>query len=145
MRAYTFDAGRVHLIRLATGSDISNEITAYARDHHIEAASLTFLGAVTKASLRYYNQAAKAYEDFVIDEHLEVVAGIGNISLLDGGPFLHAHAAFADRSGAAFGGHLNEGTEVWALEVTLTELVGEPPERLPDDCTGLTLWGGDLG
>lgn len=143
MRAYEFDPGRVHLLRLATGSDLYEEISAYATEHAVRAASVTFLGAVQQAALRYYDQEAKVYQDFTIDEHLEVVAGTGNVSLLDEAPFLHIHAVFADSDGKALGGHVNVGTMVFALEVTLHELVGDVPIRLPDDCTGLTLWGGN--
>jgi len=144
MKAHQFHPGRVHLIRLATGSDLYDSVTRYAIEHGIAAASVTFLGAVEHASLRYYDQEAKTYRDFDIAEHLEIVAGVGNISLLDGAPFLHIHAAFADGEGRALGGHVNVGTVVFATEVTIHELEGEPPVREPDDCTGLTLWGGTL-
>ena len=144
MIRYRFDPGPVYLVRLATGEDLYDAVTDFARREDIHAASLTFLGAVRRASLRYYDQDDREYRDFVIDRHLEVVAGVGNLSLLDGEPFLHAHAAFADADGNAFGGHVNTGTEVWALEVTVWRLEGTPPRREPDDCTGLTLWGGTL-
>ena len=144
MIGYEFEQGPVHLVRLATGDDVYDGITEYVTQRDIRAASLSFLGAVRRAALRYYDQDAKAYQDFEIDEHLEVVAGVGNVSLLAGKPFVHIHCALADSDGRAFGGHVNVGTEVFALEVTVTELQGEPPVRELDDCTGLTLWGGNL-
>ena len=140
MIPFVLQPGPVHLVRLETGSDLYDSITAYVRGAGIAAASVTFLGAVERAALRYYDQDGKAYRDFTIDEHLEVVAGVGNVSLLEAEPFLHIHAAFADDAGRAFGGHVNVGTVVFALEVTLHELVGDAPVREPDDCTGLTLW-----
>jgi len=137
---HRFEPGPVHLLRLETGSDLVDEITRFAVDHHVRAAWLSFLGAVRRASLRYYDQEAREYRDFTIDRHLEVLSGVGNISILDGRPFLHAHAAFADDAGAAFGGHLNVGCEVWSIEVRLEELRGEPPVRTFDERTGLNLW-----
>ena len=144
MIGYEFEQGPVHLVRLATGDDVLEGITEYATRNGIRAASVTFLGAVSRAALRYYDQEDKAYRDFEIDEHLEVVAGVGNVSILDGAPFVHIHCALADSAGRAFGGHVNVGTTVFALEVAITELIGDPPVREPDDCTGLTLWGGNL-
>ena len=133
------------MLRLATGADLVEAITAYAADHRIQAATVEYLGAVRRAALRYYDQDAREYRDFVIDRHLEVLSGIGNISVLDDIPFLHTHMALADDVGAAFGGHVNVGTEVWAIEVRMQELDGaEPPIRTFDDCTSLTLWGGTL-
>lgn len=140
MKAYRFSPRTTHLLRLSTGSDLYDSITEYAREHDVNVAWVNFLGAVRRASLRYYDQEAKEYRDYVVDRHLEVVAGVGNLSILEGEPFLHIHCALSDEDGAGFGGHVNSGTEVFAIEVMLQELVGDPPVRLPDDCTGLTLW-----
>lgn len=138
------EPGAIHLVRLNTGEDLLDGITEYVTGAGIQAAWLTYLGAVSRASLRYYDQDERVYRDFDLDEHLEVLAGVGNVSLLDRAPFVHAHAAFAGSNGKAVGGHLNSGTTVWALEVRIQELIGDPLIREPDDCTSLSLWGGTL-
>ena len=145
MIEYSFEPGPIRLLRVAHGDDLIAALTQYAAERDIRAASLAFLGAVRRASLRYYDQEAKQYRDFTIDAHLEVVAGTGNISILEGKPFIHAHAAFADAEGKAYGGHVNEGTEVFALEVTVWELNGVAPVRELDETTGLMLWGPPTG
>jgi predicted DNA-binding protein with PD1-like motif len=138
-----FEPGPIHLLRLERGADIVGELTDYATRHGIHAAWFTFLGAVSRAALRYYDQEAFEYRDFSVDEHLEVLSGVGNVSLRDGAPFVHTHAAFGDASGRALGGHLNAGCIVFSLEVRLEELAGEAPERLSDATTGLSLWALD--
>lgn len=144
MIAYPMAPGPIHLVRLNTGADLLDGITAFAADSGTTTAWLTYLGAVSRASLRYYDQERREYRDFEIDRPLEVVSGVGNVSLLDGEPFVHTHAAFADSSGAAFGGHLNRGTKVWAIEIQIQQLTGDAVVREPDDCTSLSLWGGTL-
>lgn len=144
MKTYRFTPGPVHLLRLTTGMDVTIEIERYAAENDITVAWVTYLGAVQTASLRYYHQTDLVYEDFLIERPLEVLTGVGNISLLETRPFLHTHAAFGDRDGRAFGGHVNRGTLAFSLEVQIQELVGDAPERLPDDCTGLATWGGTL-
>ena len=144
MISYRMEPGPIHIVRLNTGEDLLSSITEYAAASGISAAWLSYLGAVSTASLRYYDQDERVYRDFEMDQHLEVLSGVGNVSLLDGSPFVHTHAAFADGAGNAFGGHLNTGTTVWALEVRIQELLGDPLIRLPDDCTSLSLWGGTL-
>ena len=134
------DVGAVHLFRLPAGADLYEGISAYVSERRIEKASLTFLGALRRASLRYFDQEAKVYRDFILDRHLEILSGVGNISLFEGKPFLHAHAALGDEEGRAFGGHVNVGTEVFVTEVTLWELTGEAPERTLDETCGLALW-----
>ena len=139
-----YQPGPIHLVRLDTGEDILDGITAYVTQHDIRAAWLSYLGAVRRASLRYFDQDRREYCDFMIGRHLEVLAGVGNVSVLDGEPFVHTHMAVGDERGRAYGGHVNSGCEVWALEVSIQELVGDEPVREPDDCTSLGLWGGTL-
>lgn len=140
MKSFRYTPSRVHLLRLDTDGDLYDSITTYAERHGITTAWVNFLGSVRHAALRYYDQTAKQYEDYVLDEPLEVVAGVGNISLLNGQPFVHIHAALTDAAGRGCGGHVNRGTVVFAMEVMIQELEGVPPAREPDDCTGLTLW-----
>jgi hypothetical protein len=64
---------------------------------------------------------------------------VGNISVKDGRPFVHAHAVLADKNGNTKAGHLLEGT-VFAAEVYLRELKGAKLERKYDEVTGLSLW-----
>ena len=142
MTSHTFQPGPVHLLRIPTGDDLLGYLENYVTANSIHAAWLSYLGAVQTASLRYYDQTELEYCDFHIHQHLEVVSGMGNVSLLDGKPFIHTHAVLADASGRAFGGHVNHGCEVWALEVKIEEFAGEAPVRQFDETTGLSLWGG---
>jgi predicted DNA-binding protein with PD1-like motif len=140
MKVYRYAPGDIHLRRLETGDDIVETITRYAADHDIAAAWFTYLGAVQRASVRYFDQETRVYRDFTIDRHLEVLSGVGNVSLLDGQPFVHTHAAFGDEDGHAFGGHVNVGCPVFALEIRLEQFSGPPPVRRPDPLSGLSLW-----
>ena len=141
MNSYRLQPGAIHVLRLDRGADIVDSITDYAVAHHVQTAWFTYLGAVSRASLRYFDQTEMVYRDFTVDRHLEVLSGTGNVSMLDGAPFVHTHAAFGDDTGAALGGHLNRGCMVFSLEVSLQELVGDALVRSPDPETGLKLWG----
>lgn len=52
--------------------------------------------AVTKARLGLYDQAKQVYEYLDFDQPLEIVTLMGNVSLKDGKPFVHAHVTLAD-------------------------------------------------
>lgn len=135
-----YETGQIHLVRIPTGEDLLGYLEDYVAERSIQTAWLSYLGAVQTAALRYYDQEQREYCDFHIHQHLEVVSGTGNVSLLDGAPFIHTHAVLADASGRAFGGHVNHGCEVWALEVRIEELRGDAPVRTFDEPTGLSLW-----
>ena len=133
-------AGRAFVGRLETGSDLVEEIERYCAEQGILAAQVTVIGAVRRARYAYYEQDDHRYLELETDAHHEIVGFTGNISLKDDRPFLHAHATFADASGACVGGHLLRGIEVFAAEVMIREVGGVSLVRLPDEETGLSLW-----
>lgn len=133
-------AGRAFAGRLATGSDLVDEIERFCLEREVTAAQVTVIGAVRRARYAYYEQGDHRYRELESDSHHEIVGFVGNVSLRDDKPFLHAHATFADADGATVGGHLLRGIEVFAAEVMIRELGGVSLVRLPDDETGLALW-----
>lgn len=128
MKVFSFDPGRIHLLSFGEGEDLVESLTAFARSNGILAATITFLGSVSRADLSWYDPASGDYRTFAIEEQLEVAGGTGNISRFEDRPLVHVHAVFADSTGATRGGHINPGTTVFAMEATIHELTGEPPE-----------------
>ena len=139
-RFWEAHAGRAFVGRLETGSDLVEEIERHCAEQGIIAAQVTAIGAVRRARYAYYEQGDHRYRELETDTHHEIVGFTGNVSLRDDRPFLHAHATFADASGACVGGHLLRGIEVFAAEVMIRELGGVSLVRMPDEETGLALW-----
>jgi predicted DNA-binding protein with PD1-like motif len=133
-------AGRAFVGLMATGSDIVEELERFCAERDVRAAWISVLGAVSHAAYRYFDQETKEYLDLASDTHHEIVSFIGNISILDGKPFLHAHASFADRDGNTVGGHLVRGCTAFVAEVTIREMTDVDLVRTPDELTGLNLW-----
>ena len=139
-RFWEAHAGRAFVGRLETGSDLVEEIERYCAEQGVVAAQVTVIGAVRRARYAYYEQDDHRYLELETDTHHEIVGFTGNVSLNGDRPFLHAHATFADASGACVGGHLLRGIEVFAAEVMIREVGGVSLVRLPDEETGLALW-----
>ncbi|CAN5295255.1 DNA-binding protein [soil metagenome] len=133
-------AGRGFVGRLETGSDLVEEIERFCASRGVLAAQVTVIGAVRRAAYAYYEQGDHRYLELASNTHHEIVGFTGNISLREDRPFLHAHATFADASGATVGGHLVRGCEVFAAEVMIREITGVSLVRVPDEETGLALW-----
>jgi predicted DNA-binding protein with PD1-like motif len=132
--------GRTLVGRLETGSDLVEEIERACAEREIRAAWVSVVGAVSRAAYAWYDQEELRYLELGSGTHHELSGFVGNVSLKEGRPFLHAHATFSDRSGATVGGHLLPGCTVWVAEVTLREMTGVQLERTPDEVTGLALW-----
>jgi predicted DNA-binding protein with PD1-like motif len=133
-------AGRALVGRLETGDDLVGKVEGVCAEHEIRAAWVSVIGAVRRASFAYYEQEDHRYLELESTEHHEISGFVGNISIRDGRPFLHAHATFCARTGAAVGGHLLPGCEVFAAEVTIREMTGVELIRTPDEVSGLALW-----
>lgn len=126
--------------KLSHGGDLLEEITDFCRNEGIKFGYLQAIGAVSKARLAFYDQSEKTYCYFDVNEPLEITALSGNISLKEGNVMVHVHANLADKSGKVWGGHLAEGTIIFACEIVITVFDNSPLERGLDQETGLPLW-----
>ena len=126
--------------KLSYGSDLLEEITDICLKENIQLGRVEALGAVQRARLGFYNQQTHEYQFFVLDQPLEITKLVGNVSLKNGNPFVHAHITLADKAGNAYGGHLAPGTVVFAGEFMLETFDGPIFERNLDETTGLYLW-----
>ncbi len=130
--------------RLSMGDDVLAALTKCCELHNVRLGEVRALGAVSKARFGFYDQSVRKYHFIELDKHLEITSVIGNISLKDGKPFIHAHVTFTDDKGTALGGHLAEGTIVFACEYVIHEYQSDQiPERGYDEETGLFLWKKD--
>ncbi len=126
--------------KLEFGGDLLEELTSVCDQNDIRLGRAEALGAVQKARIGFYNQQARKYDFIEIDKPLEITKLIGNISLRDGKPMVHAHITLSDSQGNAFGGHLAPGTIVFACEFIVNSYDGPDHIRDYDEQTGLPLW-----
>ena len=126
--------------KLSHNSDLLEELTEICQKENISLGTVQAIGAVQSARIGYYDQDQRKYDFIDIDQHLEIASLIGNISLKDDKPMIHAHAVFSDDKGACHAGHLAPGTKVFACEFVITECDGPDFIRDHDEQTGLPLW-----
>src|SRR6056297_1481942 len=129
-----------YLLRLERGDDLIKELTAIVKENDIQLATISGLGAVSKIVFGYYDQKDWEYNFLEKEGQFEILSLNGNVSIKDGEPMVHAHIMLADEEGNAFGGHLGEGTIVFASEIEIQELSDADKVRKYDEDTGLPLW-----
>jgi predicted DNA-binding protein with PD1-like motif len=123
--------GPAHILKPPFGSDLLKELESFVREKGINLAWLSGIGAVSRATIRYYDQAKKDWVDLELDQRLEVVSMMGNV---------HLHVVLADEQGRCYGGHLGNDTLVFNLEILMNTLSGPSVIRKMDAQTGLTIW-----
>ena len=127
--------------RLPKGADLLEELNALCARENVTLGEVKAIGAVERATLGFYNQTTREYEFHQFDEPLELVALVGNVSLKDGEPFVHAHVTLGDDQGKLVGGHLAPGAPIFACEVMITAYEADDSfARAFDEPTGLVLW-----
>ncbi|MHB8068456.1 MAG: PPC domain-containing DNA-binding protein [Desulfobaccales bacterium] len=141
MLSVSIRPGRSFLGRLAKGDDLLQALEKFCQEQHITLGEVRALGAVSRARVGFYHQDEQKYYFLDFDQPLEILALVGNISLKDGQPMVHAHVTLADHAGRAFGGHLAAGTPVFACEFAIHEYQADQTLARQDDPeTGLMLW-----
>jgi predicted DNA-binding protein with PD1-like motif len=87
--------------------------------------------------LGYYHLEEKDYHRKTFSEmDYELISLTGNLSLKEGKPYIHVHAALGDNQFRVFGGHLFEANVAVTAEVSIIPL-GKMPVRELDPRLGL--------
>ncbi len=135
-----FKPGRRFVCRLPHGKDLITSIEDFCIELSIQMATFSIIGAVSSVTIGAYDQKQQVYVTFKEESQLEIVNCIGNVSIKEGDPVVHAHIVLGDQQGKTMGGRLFSETILFAGEIDLQELTGKPLERAYDDTTGLMLW-----
>ncbi len=128
-----------YLVRLDRGEEVMETLTSFLARKKIGAGVLQGIGAVEKIELGYFDLARKRYRTRKIAPVAEVVSLLGNISFLDGHPFIHAHIIIAGPDQKVLGGHFVRATVAITLEVFI-RVIRSRVNRARDEATGFNLW-----
>jgi uncharacterized protein len=136
-----YKPGRIFMGNLPSGGDLLDELTKIIEKNDIKTGVFNVIGAISNnAYFGYYDQLNRKFCLKNLNKNLEIVSCSGNISILNGKPMVHAHIVMADENGNTYGGHLGNGTNIYAAEAYIQEFLGKPLIRTYDENTGLNLW-----
>ena len=99
----------VRVVILDSGEEAFAALTKFVNDEKLSAASLTAIGAFERATIGWFDLAAKSYRKIEVNEQCEVLSG------------LHVHVVLGLSDGTTRGGHFLSGIVRPTLEVVLTE------------------------
>jgi hypothetical protein len=114
--------GETLIVVLDDGEEAFSALQEFARNEGVSAASLTAIGAFSRATVGWFDFASKSYKEIVVGEQCEVLSAIGDVAVGDDGKAsLHVHIVLGLSDGTTRGGHLLKGTVHPTLEVVLTD------------------------
>ena len=120
------------------GDEAVSVLRDIARLQKITAARITAIGAFSKATVAFFDLSIKDYVKIPVNEQVEVLSLIGDISVYEGKPKIHVHVTLGRPDGSTIGGHLMEGTVNPTLEIIIDQIPITIERRL-DQKTGLPL------
>jgi predicted DNA-binding protein with PD1-like motif len=118
---------------LPAGAKVPEDIVSIAIKEKIDTARVEAIGGVDKLRLAYFNHVTKKYEEYDYQEFLEVTSLLGNITLKDGKPFLHAHGNFGRKDRSVVGGHIMSAVVFPLLEVVVTPTENKALRKFDED------------
>lgn len=133
-------AGANHVLVFDKGEEVVQAITDYCTREKVHAAWIQGIGAAKHVQIGYYDDRTKEYVFKLEPGPFEVAAMQGNVSTVDGNPFLHLHAVLSrmDDSISCIGAHVKAMVVAVTLEVLLTP-IDVPISRRYNDSIGLNL------
>ncbi len=127
-----------YLLRIMRGASVAETLRDFLVAQQIHSGSISAVGALEQVELGFFDREQKTYLRKQFKDVYELISFSGNISLVDGTPFVHAHVVLGDRDYRAVAGHFFEGTVAVTLEAVITPF-DEKIKRSADPDTGLNL------
>jgi predicted DNA-binding protein with PD1-like motif len=115
------DSEKTYALVLESGEEVVSQLQRYAQENKLTASHFTAIGAFSSVTLGYFDWEKKEYEKIQVNEQVEVLSLIGDVSVKDGEPTTHVHVVVGKRDGTAHGGHLLHAYVRPTLEVILNE------------------------
>lgn len=114
-------AQKTFALILEYGEDPMEEIKKFAAGEMGQACSFTAVGAFSEAEVGFFDFSIKDYVRIPFHEQMEVLSMIGDITVYENQPKVHAHVVLGKRDGTTCGGHLLKAVVHPTLEIILTE------------------------
>ena len=136
-----FKTSTGYVVRLDPGEEILSTLTKFITDEEIAGGAITGIGAIRNTTIGYFDLHRKEYSKRRFSDDMELVNLTGNVTWVEGEPFVHAHVTISGSDFVAHSGHLFDA------EIAVTgEFHLYPTDRrilrAQDERTGLKLIDG---
>ena len=131
--------GNTCMVRIDLGEDIVESLKKLCEAEQIRLGRVEAIGATDHAVIGVYDLAKKEYYPEKIDGFMEIASLNGNLTAMDGKPYIHLHTVLADQQHVIHGGHVLEMRVGATCEMFVTALEGEVT-RQKEEAIGINLW-----
>ena len=123
---------------LARGDRVHESLLKLVTEKQISGGVISAIGAVKNTRIGFYHLHTKSYEERLITEDVELVNLSGNITWLNGKPFIHCHVTLGTTDFRALAGHLFEAECAVSVEIFIASRA-DKTQRVANPEIGLNL------
>src|SRR5208282_2458809 len=120
------------------GDEVYSGLQEFAEKYHVTSAHFTAIGALSGATLAWFDPQRKMYKKIPINGQHELIGMSGDIALYQGKPVVHTHAVVGGPDGTTHGGHVLDAYASPTVEVMVSVDPVTMQKRF-DPATDLTL------
>ena len=130
--------GTSFMVRLERGEKVIETLLAFCEGEKIKGGYFNGLGAAGEVELAHFSLVTKKYTILNLSGQYEITGLHGNISTMEGKPYIHSHITVGDGQFHSLSGHLKEAVVSATCEIIVVRLEAEIG-RAKDGETGLNL------
>ncbi|MBI5636103.1 DNA-binding protein [Candidatus Micrarchaeota archaeon] len=117
--------GENFAVRLEKGDEIVSSLKEFCARAKVSAGAVSGIGAVGEAEIGFFKTREKEIVSKKLVGDHEIVSLLGNISEMDGEPYLHLHIVLSNGRLECFGGHLKSAVVSVTSEIIVFPLDGK--------------------
>ena len=117
------------VLRLEVGEDICEALLLLAEKEKITYASVSGIGATDDFTVGVFDLEKSDYDKFSFSGNHEITSLAGNITEMNGKPYVHVHINCAGKNGNIVGGHLISAKISLTAEITVICAEGKVERR----------------
>ena len=114
------EATKQYAVIFYQGDEAFSGLLEFAESYHVTSAHFTAIGAVSGATVAWFDPQRKMYKKIPVVGQHEVIGMSGDIALYQGKPVVHTHMVVGNADGTTVGGHVLEAYVSPTLEVMVT-------------------------
>jgi len=114
------DQTKQYAVIFYQGDEAFSGLLEFAEKYHVTSAHFTAIGAVSGATLGWFDPQRKMYKKIPSDGQHEVIAMSGDVALYQGKPVVHTHMVVGGPDGTTRAGHVLSAVVSPTLEVMVT-------------------------
>jgi predicted DNA-binding protein with PD1-like motif len=131
--------GNKYFLRLDKGEEIIETLKKFCSDQKIKLGWIKGIGAAGNITIGLFETSIKEYHSVELKGDFEITSLLGNITTMEGEPYLHLHINLGDREYQTWGGHLSRGVISGTGEIMIEAIEGEVDREFSEEI-GLNLF-----